>query len=664
MRIYLSTNGKEDGPFTITEVKEKIYKGEIIESHTIGRAENGEHWIPLQTLLASANSELTTGREKPKDISTPSVTKEAQNSRKSLKAIFAFTLMIFGSFTFPFGIILIIASLVLGFFALRDIKKSNRSLSGRGYITASRVILYVILLIMASPYIISFIKLKVTSVKSRVNHAEKSNSYIDKSIPTRKIESKKSFNVKEIFNKCSPLIVSVESFDKCGFRTKTGSGVILGPSKECFATALNNNTIGTDIITNFHVIDNSNLVIVKTKDGKIRYAQIIAFDRKIDLALIRIKGSFVDKETAITESVGIGDDTVAIGNPMGIEQSLSTGIVSHLPDNKKLIVQTTAPISHGSSGGGLFDENGELIGITTAMVESGQNLNFAIWLKGELLNAVQNVRNYKGHVWNNVQASWLKVPYAFGKYPFERIVKESSNASILDPDEDFLTIRRPQSSFKTEEEIKKYVEDNSIDPEFTKYSTSKRNILKTVSRFEDVSRGILEESKENTDISLKKYEEVQDYKNKTLLPSISDFYSEFPYDESIAAMYVKYVQDPTIKENLLKSCYERWPYSIGQSDAQWLYQYLQLLISLGKVQKAHDVFSDYVDYISVQPIKCNSDDAETNEIVNLFNGDAETSRTYIINQSLKQYIDKFPQSIKGISFKDIKERFNQNISNS
>ena len=143
MRIYLSTNGKEDGPFTITEVKEKIYKGEIIESHTIGRAENGEHWIPLQTLLASANSELTIDREKPKDISTPSVTKEAQNSRKSLKAIFAFTLMIFGSFTFPFGIILIIASLVLGFFALRDIKKSSGSLSGRGYITASRVILSV-----------------------------------------------------------------------------------------------------------------------------------------------------------------------------------------------------------------------------------------------------------------------------------------------------------------------------------------------------------------------------------------------------------------------------------------------------------------------------------------------------------------------------------------
>jgi hypothetical protein len=78
-------------------------------------------------------------------------------------------------------------------------------------------------------------------------------------------------------------------------------------------------------------------------------------------------------------SVRVGERTYAIGSPQGLESTLSNGLVSGLlPVGKMKIVQTTAPISRGSSGGGLFDVRGALMGITTVYLKDGQNLNFAV----------------------------------------------------------------------------------------------------------------------------------------------------------------------------------------------------------------------------------------------------------------------------------------------
>lgn len=79
------------------------------------------------------------------------------------------------------------------------------------------------------------------------------------------------------------------------------------------------------------------------------------------------------------ESLKVGEAVMAIGAPRGFSNTLSTGVVSQVRvlDGRRL-VQTTAPISGGSSGGGLFDEKGNLIGITTFGIRDAENLNFAV----------------------------------------------------------------------------------------------------------------------------------------------------------------------------------------------------------------------------------------------------------------------------------------------
>jgi tetratricopeptide (TPR) repeat protein len=75
----------------------------------------------------------------------------------------------------------------------------------------------------------------------------------------------------------------------------------------------------------------------------------------------------------------VGQNVISIGAPQGLELTLADGLISSLrPQAGSAIIQTTAPISHGSSGGGLFDSNGRLIGITTFQMVDGQNLNFAL----------------------------------------------------------------------------------------------------------------------------------------------------------------------------------------------------------------------------------------------------------------------------------------------
>ena len=659
MKIFISTNGQEEGPLTMREVREKIYRGDIIESQTIAKREKGDHWVPLRTLI---DADLQISESKSGEVLQEvgqSIQGKPQKVKRSLKAKFSFALMFLGAITLPIGLVFILASLILGFLALRDIKKSQGALKGIGYINASRLILCLLLIIMATPYLWAFIKSNSQAKTKEETHFQKSFPIPAPPTIEEKTKSQNTPAVKDIFNKCSPLIVLVESFDKCGFLSKTGSGVILGPSKAGFITPYDKNSEGTDVITNFHVIDNSYFVLVRTKDGKIRYAQIIAFDRSVDLALIRIHGVFSDKDTPIAQTVGIGDPTIAIGNPEGLDQSISTGIVSHLPDSKNFLVQTTAPISHGSSGGGLFNQNGDLIGITSCTLESGQNLNFAIWLQGALLKATQDARLYQGHVWNDTQAYWLKIPYTYGKYPFERFVKKSSELSVLDPEDDILA--KPLSKFKSEDELKNYVEENSTDPVFAKYFISKRNILNEVNKYNEISLRIWHDDRLNSDKALKMDDELLAYRDKKLLPVITTFYSEFPYDENISTMYVKYVQDPTTKENLLKANLDRWPLSLGQVDSNWLYQYLKLLVDLGKIQKAHDVLSDYSSFVLQKPRNYDSDDIDTRGVLTLFNSTTEWNRVFL-KKELYQYLKRFPDSIKGINFKDIKDLFSEEVS--
>ena len=136
------------------------------------------------------------------------------------------------------------------------------------------------------------------------------------------------------------------------------------------------------IVTNYHVIKEGNVAIVKFPDGTVLPVDgVLATDKVRDLAIIKIHGkTFRTLTLGNSDQVQVGEEVVAIGNPLGLELTVSNGIVSGIRVTKEegKFLQTTAPISPGSSGGPLFSMFGEVIGINTMYLEGGENLNFAI----------------------------------------------------------------------------------------------------------------------------------------------------------------------------------------------------------------------------------------------------------------------------------------------
>jgi tetratricopeptide (TPR) repeat protein len=121
--------------------------------------------------------------------------------------------------------------------------------------------------------------------------------------------------------------------------------------------------------------------------GKAVPASLEASNPDKDLALLSPQGLDVAMPARLgqTSKLKVGEPVYAVGAPHGLELSLSEGIVSQLRGGNPPLIQTTAAVSPGSSGGGLFNADGELVGIITFQLKEGQNLNFALpveWLTG------------------------------------------------------------------------------------------------------------------------------------------------------------------------------------------------------------------------------------------------------------------------------------------
>ncbi len=139
------------------------------------------------------------------------------------------------------------------------------------------------------------------------------------------------------------------------------------------------------IFTNNHVVEQADKIIVKLSDGKEYEAKVIGRDAKTDIALIKVKAddNLPVVETGDSEKVRVGEWVIAIGNPFGLAQTVTAGIVSAKGrvigagpyDN---FIQTDASINPGNSGGPLFNMEGKVIGINTAIIAQGQGIGFAI----------------------------------------------------------------------------------------------------------------------------------------------------------------------------------------------------------------------------------------------------------------------------------------------
>jgi serine protease Do len=193
------------------------------------------------------------------------------------------------------------------------------------------------------------------------------------------------------------------------------------------------------IITNNHVIEKAQTIKVKLIDGKEYDATVVGRDPKTDLALIKIdaKNSLHVATFGDSDNLEIGDWVVAIGNPFGLETTVTAGIVSA---KGRVIgagpyddfIQTDASINPGNSGGPLFNLKGEVVGINTAIVSGGQGIGFAIPINmaRELLPQLKSkgkvTRGWLGVV---IQKITPEIAKTFG-------LKESEGALVSDVTED------------------------------------------------------------------------------------------------------------------------------------------------------------------------------------------------------------------------------------
>jgi len=135
------------------------------------------------------------------------------------------------------------------------------------------------------------------------------------------------------------------------------------------------------IATNLHVIAGSTSLEVRLKDGrKFPVVEVVAVDRERDVAVVRIDAKKLEPISLGEREVSVGEPVVAIGHPLGLSDTVSDGLVSGVREVREglQVLQVSAPIAPGSSGGPLIDRDGKVIGIATAILREGQNLNFGI----------------------------------------------------------------------------------------------------------------------------------------------------------------------------------------------------------------------------------------------------------------------------------------------
>ena len=156
------------------------------------------------------------------------------------------------------------------------------------------------------------------------------------------------------------------------------------------------------LVTNVHVIQNAGAVEVHLNDGRTLPAKFVGADRIADVAVLKIDaGDLLPLAFADSDDVKIGQMVIAVGNPFGLQETVTKGIVSGkgrrmMSEATNEFFQTDAPINPGNSGGPLVDLNGRIIGLNNAMLQNTSGIGFAI-PSNTVRRIFDNIREY-GHV--------------------------------------------------------------------------------------------------------------------------------------------------------------------------------------------------------------------------------------------------------------------------
>jgi S1-C subfamily serine protease len=179
----------------------------------------------------------------------------------------------------------------------------------------------------------------------------------------------RELSTQELYQLASPAVVLIEVFDDEGHKRSQGSGFLASE--------------GGSVVTNYHVLRGAYRATAKLADGTTApITGVVGYDQNRDVAVVQLaRPASTFLNLGDSNRIQVGQRVVAIGSPLGLQNTLSEGIVSA---RRGGLIQMSVPISPGSSGGPILNTEGEVIGIAVSIVVGGQNLNFAVpinWAK-------------------------------------------------------------------------------------------------------------------------------------------------------------------------------------------------------------------------------------------------------------------------------------------
>lgn len=200
------------------------------------------------------------------------------------------------------------------------------------------------------------------------------------------------------------------------------------------------------IITNAHVVDGATKVSVVLKDGRQFEGKVIGTDPVTDVAVVQIEANNLPTvKVGNSEALQPGELAIAIGNPLGLDNTVTVGIVSAtgrsgsevgIPDKRVSFIQTDAAINPGNSGGPLLNQNGEVIGMNTAIIQGAQGLGFAI-----PINQVQRIADQISAT-GKVQHPYLGIQMVTLSPEVKESLNEDPNSPIsVNEDQGILIVR-------------------------------------------------------------------------------------------------------------------------------------------------------------------------------------------------------------------------------
>jgi S1-C subfamily serine protease len=235
--------------------------------------------------------------------------------------------------------------------------------------------------------------------------------------------------IPKVFDRVSPAVVYIYATSINPYRVSDRVEHIVGSGFIIDSSGL--------ILTNSHVAFGRQMLIVTLDDGTSLPAQLVGADPIFDIAVLRIarpeSGALPLAKLGDSDGVHVGEEALAIGNPLGLDQTLTRGIVSAinriLPANafslQEPLIQVDVPINPGNSGGPLLNRCGEVIGITTAIIPDAQNIGFAVPIN--LAKAVIPSLIAQGHL----TRPWLGIHGQFVDNDLQRLLSVPLEVGFL-----------------------------------------------------------------------------------------------------------------------------------------------------------------------------------------------------------------------------------------